>query len=511
MTQPVNRFDGESGSSMLTDGRTITLAELPQEYVTRYGHLNIVTPSGVKMPLSQAYRDYNQTHVNVNDVPGLTDYLIKQDQPEIALDRWLELRNQHRENQKFNHQLDLAAIGTMLAPVLGIAGAEVAPFLAPGTVGGTLIGETAGGMAMGELLNKGTEMLTGRNWGDNVRHTLENTFGYNPESWSYGQGTYNFLTDMTNPGYWNGSKWLKNGINAVEDVGRYMVDDIANSWRTMRYQLAHPEYQTYGIVPDNTQFKSELDWSPESWLGERIGEGFDQFDVAALKSHIPEYYEIERIAKANGTWLKMPDGSTWIGDPRDWVMMQSRAYKTSLQDNIWWHGYIPGESPVDAKWIGHRLWGNSNRNVAESYGIPQPFAVGKNAPEIIRADAEGRSWTEVMPDGQGGWLSTDDVLKPAVKANLNGYGIVTNVVDPGTHYMNIALKNLVPKESFDDAMKRLFLGDDILLGRNVPRKAIHGANGDFDLNKYSWYKSLLPPVIASPLLFEHNGQQTLKK
>lgn len=38
------------------------------------------------MPLSQAYRDYNQTHVNVNDVPGLTDYLIKQDQPERAWD-----------------------------------------------------------------------------------------------------------------------------------------------------------------------------------------------------------------------------------------------------------------------------------------------------------------------------------------------------------------------------------------------------------------------------------------
>lgn len=104
----------------------------------------------------------------------------------------------------------------MLAPVLGVAGAEVAPFLAPGTVGGTLIGETAGGMAMGELLNKGTEMLTGRNWGDNVRNTLENTFGYNPESWSYGQGTYNFLTDMTNPGYYN-SRLLKSGINAAAD------------------------------------------------------------------------------------------------------------------------------------------------------------------------------------------------------------------------------------------------------------------------------------------------------
>ena len=49
-----------------------------------------------------------------------------------------------------------------------------------------------------------------------MRNTLENTFGYDPESWSYGQGTYNFLTDMTNPGYYN-SRLLKSGINAAAD------------------------------------------------------------------------------------------------------------------------------------------------------------------------------------------------------------------------------------------------------------------------------------------------------
>lgn len=151
------------------------------------------------------------------------------------------------------------------------------------------------------------------------------------------------------------------------------------------------------------------------------------------------------------------------------------------------------------------MWGNSNRNVAESYGNPQPFAIGKRAPEVVRVDAGGRSWTKVIPDSQGEWLSTDDVLKSAVKANPDGYGVVTNVVDPGTHYMNIALKNLVPEESFDDTMKRLFSGNDILLGKNVPRKAIHGANGDFNLSKYSLYKSVLPPVFGSTLFLPRNG------
>lgn len=123
--------------------------------------------------------------------------------------------------------------------------AALLPFLAPGTVGGTLIGETAGGMAMGELLNKGAEMLTGRNWGDNVRHTLESTFGYNPESWSsLGQGAYNFLIDMSNPGYYN-SRWLKSGINAAEQGLTTMVENTLPTARNM--------YLSYNLnkVPNN--------------------------------------------------------------------------------------------------------------------------------------------------------------------------------------------------------------------------------------------------------------------
>lgn len=48
-------------------------------------------------------------------------------------------------------------------------------------------------------------------------------------------------------------------------------------------------------------FKSELDWSPESWYGKRVTGTWDAEDVAALKSHLPEHLETERTAKANGT------------------------------------------------------------------------------------------------------------------------------------------------------------------------------------------------------------------
>lgn len=79
--------------------------------------------------------------------------------------------------------------------------------------------------------------------------------------------------------------------------------------------------------------KSELDWSPESWFKTRATGSYDAQDVAALTGHVPEYREIERVAKSNGTWLKMPDGSLWQGDPRTWVQMQSVPYKKYVKDS----------------------------------------------------------------------------------------------------------------------------------------------------------------------------------
>ena len=70
----------------------------------------------------------------------------------------------------------------------------------------------------------------------------------------------------------------------------------------------------------SNSFKSELDWSPESWFKHK----YTQSVVEALNSHLAEYKQIEQEAKKNGTWLKMKDGSTWQGDPRSWVQLQSK-------------------------------------------------------------------------------------------------------------------------------------------------------------------------------------------
>jgi hypothetical protein len=44
------------------------------------------------------------------------------------------------------------------------------------------------------------------------------------------------------------------------------------------------------------------------------------------KAHLNEYATIEQRAKQNGSWLKNADGSTFQGDPRTWVQMQSESF-----------------------------------------------------------------------------------------------------------------------------------------------------------------------------------------
>lgn len=165
-------YDGSVGHRFDNGSRIITLADLPSEYVQKYGHINVVTPKGVRMPLSQAYRDYNQTPINVNDVPGLTDYLIKQDQPDISEQAHINKVAADRKVHQLGEERDKALIG-LAAAVTG--GGALASGLALAPV--VTIGSTIGGIAGEKVFNAGYEKFTGNNWGQDVERW---TKGYIP-------------------------------------------------------------------------------------------------------------------------------------------------------------------------------------------------------------------------------------------------------------------------------------------------------------------------------------------
>lgn len=129
------------------------------------------------------------------------------------------------------------------------------------------------------------------------------------------------------------------------------VLDVIEPWfRNMNIQKTiHPdihleETSTNTTIPlqEGNKFVSELNWDPDDWFSHRVekpdGTKYTQQDVNILKSHVPEYLQIEQEAKKNGTWLQNPDGSYFTEDPRIWVMMQSEAFKRNYRPELWYTG-----------------------------------------------------------------------------------------------------------------------------------------------------------------------------
>lgn len=253
-----------------------------------------------------------------------------------------------------------------------------------------------------------------------------------------------------------------------------------------------------------TEFKSELDWSPKSWFEDAAGRtNYTQVDVATLASHVPEYHEIERISKANGTWLKMPDGSTWKGDPRSWVQLMSKDGQ-KLSKQVWWHGdtdlYITKSGKdVTSSENGKRiLWGSSEPHIARSYTLSDkrvvPIVLKEGHSPLKSIDAEGRLWRSAYKKGNEYYDTNTFSLE-----NLEDgkYLIINNVIDKGS---NIVPKNSkyyiepLPGETYVDYLKRTQVGDDIIIGKDTPRKFLTGNNGNFNLNDSDVYKSIIPLI-----------------
>lgn len=244
---------------------------------------------------------------------------------------------------------------------------------------------------------------------------------------------------------------------------------------------------------------SGLDWSPKSWFKTRATGSYDAQDVAALASHVPEYREIERIAKSNGTWLKMPDGSLWQGDPRTWVQMQSKAMK-KFEKTPLFHGdsdiYRQGDLDMTPIVMGRRrLWTSTNKYLPQTYGNKQYILTYPKDTPVSSVDAHKRTWRYISSDGLENTNTTANRL--SVPENVVR---VNNVIDPGPNRFDSKLGFDTPKplrgEEFFDYIGRVYMGDDLVINEKVPRKSLLGNNGDFDLSNYNIYKSLIPTIIG---------------
>ncbi len=280
------------------------------------------------------------------------------------------------------------------------------------------------------------------------------------------------------------NKPLQLGIKGIGLVGKKAINQISK-------QLANSK--KLGIVSkpiQNNNFQSQLDWSPKSWF-EEAGKwrNYTQDDVKALASHVPEYHRIEEIAKANRTWLKMPDGSTWTGDPRSWVQLMSKNGSKLHKERLFHSSWRPGDKEKfptyqDVVWSQDNpemaiKWARLDRN--NPYG--QVFEI--TYPENVKTfsiDVRGKKWDDLP-----------NVFNYKI-GNRTPSKVTTNFLGLSSE----KAKNKVTKidnivEGFGD------LTNDVVIHPKTVRKSLLGNNGNFDLSNINIYRGL-PPIVGFNVL-----------
>lgn len=236
---------------------------------------------------------------------------------------------------------------------------------------------------------------------------------------------------------------------------------------------------------EEPSFKSELDWAPDSWFGTRVTGKYDAEDVAALATHVPEYKEIERVTKNNGTWLKMPDGTTWEGDPRSWVQMMSKNYNNYTSNSPFKYQAFSHSSPHKFDSFDYSHFGETDDGFYGRGFYTHPA-------ENIDGKLVGRnSYGDVT------YLLTTNVQKPFDLNNPNfEYAGAFNW--PNTN---------APKGIFDgyDSVYYGIPGNktvgsspsELVVTKPNNYKSLLGNNGNFDPLNSNMYKGLIPLGITT--------------
>jgi len=420
-----------------------------------------------------------------------------------------------------------AVLSPLLAPLGEAAYPYVSSTLSNPYVDAGLT-STFGAHGVNHIVNEGTN-----GWGDAAMTALEiaplgrlarpmwNTGKQIAERWVEKQITPEGLLNdkpLIAAGIETNSNPLVNGFEGIEVPEGYTPVRVLNlrtrNGNRVVHQVRENSTGKFKNLED-MQFQSELDWSPKSWYEEAAGRRYkdgsptqyNDRDIKALESHVPEYIEIERKAKQDGTWLKMPDGSTWEGDPRSWVQYKSRAAQEHNPE-VFWTGI---HKEIDPNY-NDRLWGLPADNQStlaparartytkdDSQVMPMFTTKYENPESISTIDAKGANWRMIKDKGK---IKDTDLIVDENSGGRKKVVKIKNVVDLGDHkvpadskyyYDNIGNNETIPQ-------------DDIILHPGTLRKALIGNNGNFK-HRTNMYRGLIPLGIGYPFFDILNENQ----
>jgi len=239
-------------------------------------------------------------------------------------------------------------------------------------------------------------------------------------------------------------------------------------------------------------FKSEIDWS--KWNKE----------IPDNPKLIKEYNTIEQTSKANNTWMKNPDGSSFEGTPEQFVQQNSNNFKKSFpnplrdmkgniqtnyhesdanfnffDENKFKHGtYGKGIYTTPNKSFGtnpYSLYINSNN--PQNKFLPQDF--GKNRRDYFELQNKLKNSNDI---------EKEEIFKKMEYLNNENTSMIKSenkILQEG---------NYLKKEY--DSYSPDYDREWVIPFSNNPKSTI-GNNGMFDMNNPNIYKGIVPGAIAA--------------
>ena len=313
-------------------------------------------------------------------------------------------------------------------------------------------------------------------------------------------------------------KFLEENPISVNELpgGEFHIND-GHHRATLSYYSGKEEIPTiiknkgeYTAQPSNNSFKSEVNWG--NWNKEIL-------DNPKL---LNEYSTIEQTSKANGSWMKNSDGSTFQGTPEQFVQQNSENFKKAFPDGFeeTYRGTI-GIEPSTKKIRSNRAVFTADKELAKKYagrnsvgevlgqkqdveGIPGIYQLAYPKPKnSLVFDSKGSQWDNLdfnkisLPDSK----ISEDLKKEMLLYNQPvRTDNIANFVE-NTNADNILIKNINDSGFGDVNIVNNKAGNYL--------KSLVGNNGMFDMNNPNIYKSIAPIAGASYLATQ--GQEESKK
>lgn len=284
---------------------------------------------------------------------------------------------------------------------------------------------------------------------------------------------------LTNPEVKGKLVTINKGPLPIDDVKLYKQDWL----------------QGYKEVPKPaSNFESEIDWA--KWNKE----------IPENSELIKEYNVIEKTSKANGSWMKNPDGSAFQGTPEQFIQQNSENFKKAFPDYYGskLHHRSKNEFDVfDENKFGSTDYGYHGKGIYTSEDARMTARYGDKPYELyVNSKNKG-----IDPDyNQFYKKNLMESLNTLEKKYLQDKSLPQDFPE---HYPNIKEYNNTLDANFEKDINQLIknkkqlddydlikVGNEIVIPfDNIVKSAI-GNNGMFDMANPNIYKAVVPGAIG---------------